>query len=65
VKVIQALQVAFHNRVLRPAIAGGNRTLTVPWPLKALNASAWLRRWPAQLLGLGLRPEHVRSADNP
>jgi hypothetical protein len=37
----------------------------VPWPLRALDANAWLRRWPAQLLGLGLRPEHVRSPDAP
>jgi hypothetical protein len=37
------------------------RELTVPWPIKLLNRSAWLRRWPAQLIGLGVRPEHVRS----
>ena len=65
VKVIQALQVAIHNRVLKPTVSGGNRTLTVPWPLKVLNASAWMRRWPAQILGLGVRPEHVRSPESP
>ena len=65
VKVIQALQVAIHNRVLKPTVSGGERTLTVPWPLKVLNANAWLRRWPAQLLGLGVRPEHVRSPGSP
>ena len=61
VKVIQSLQVAIHNRVLKPTIAGAARTLTVPWPLKVLDANAWLRRWPAQILGLGVRPEHIRS----
>ncbi len=65
VKVIQALQVAIHNRVLKPAVSGGGRPRTVPWPLKILNSSAWLRRWPAQVLGLGVRPEHVHSPDNP
>jgi 2-polyprenyl-6-methoxyphenol hydroxylase-like FAD-dependent oxidoreductase len=65
VKVIQGMQVAVHNRVLKPTVTGGNRILKVPWPLKALDANAWLRRWPAQLLGLGLRPEHVRSPDDP
>ena len=65
VKVIQALQVAIHNRVLKPAVSGGGRPLTVPWPLKILDSSAWLRRWPAQVLGLGVRPEHVRSPDSP
>ena len=38
VKVIQGLQVAVHNRVLKPAVSGGGRTLTVPWPLKLLDA---------------------------
>jgi len=65
VKVIQALQVAVHNRVLKPAVLGDGRALTVPWPLKLLNANAWLRRWPAQFLGLGVRPEHVHSPDCP
>ena len=51
VKVIQGLQVAVHNRLLKPAISGASgRALTVPWPLKLLNANAGLRRWPAQLL---------------
>ena len=64
VRVIQGLQVAVHNRVLKPMIsgtAGPKRLLTVPWPLKMLDRHAWLRRWPAQILGLGVRPEHVRS----
>lgn len=65
VKVVQGFQVAVHNRVLKPTVAGGNRTLRVPWFLKVLNANAWLRRWPAQFLGLGVRPEHVRSPDSP
>jgi 2-polyprenyl-6-methoxyphenol hydroxylase-like FAD-dependent oxidoreductase len=60
-KVIQGLQVAVHNRVLKPVVSGGERKLTVPWPLKALDANPWLRRWPAQVLGLGVRPEHVNS----
>jgi 2-polyprenyl-6-methoxyphenol hydroxylase-like FAD-dependent oxidoreductase len=65
VKVIQGLQVAVHNRVLKPMLSGGDRPLKVPWVMKLLNSNAWLRRWPAQILGLGVRPEHVRSPDNP
>ena len=66
VKVIQGLQVAVHNRVLKPTVSGGRvRALTVPWPLKVLDAVPWLRRWPAQFLGLGVRPEHVRSPVSP
>jgi 2-polyprenyl-6-methoxyphenol hydroxylase-like FAD-dependent oxidoreductase len=64
VRVIQGVQVMVHNRVLKPVISrepGPKRALTVPWPMKLLNRNAWLRRWPAQFLGLGVRPEHVRS----
>jgi len=63
-QVIQSLQVAIHNRVLKLAISGTARNLKVPWPLKILDASPWLRRWPAQILGLGVRPEHVRSPES-
>jgi 2-polyprenyl-6-methoxyphenol hydroxylase-like FAD-dependent oxidoreductase len=65
VKVIQGLQVAVHNRLLKPTVSGRDRALTVPWPLKLVDSVAWLQRWPAQLLGLGVRPEHVRSPDSP
>jgi 2-polyprenyl-6-methoxyphenol hydroxylase-like FAD-dependent oxidoreductase len=65
VKVIQTMQVAVHNRILKPAISGGAAQLKVPWVLKVLNGNAALRRWPAQILGLGVRPEHIRSPLNP
>jgi 2-polyprenyl-6-methoxyphenol hydroxylase-like FAD-dependent oxidoreductase len=65
VKVIQGLQIAVHNRVLKPMLSGGDRPLKVPWVMKLLDSNARLRRWPAQVLGLGVRPEHVRSPDNP
>jgi 2-polyprenyl-6-methoxyphenol hydroxylase-like FAD-dependent oxidoreductase len=61
VKIIQRFQVAVQNRVLQPAVTGAVQELKVPWAVKALDRSAWLRRWPAQFLGLGVRPEHVRS----
>jgi 2-polyprenyl-6-methoxyphenol hydroxylase-like FAD-dependent oxidoreductase len=61
VRVIQRAQVLIQNRVLRPIVSGKIRSLRVPWILERLNANSWLRRWPAQVIGLGLRPEHVRS----
>ena len=65
VKVIQSLQVAVQNRVLQPTVSGARRSLKVPWLLKVVDANPWLQRWPAQLLGLGVRPELVRSPDSP
>jgi 2-polyprenyl-6-methoxyphenol hydroxylase-like FAD-dependent oxidoreductase len=64
VKVIQRLQVMVHSRVLEPVVSGARPRLTVPWLLKVLNANAGLRRWPAQILGVGVRSEHVRSPAN-
>ncbi|HEY6451158.1 MAG TPA: FAD-dependent oxidoreductase [Steroidobacteraceae bacterium] len=69
VKLIQRGQVAVQNRVLTPLVSGrqqsGERAVKVPWIVKRLDANAWLRRWPAQLLGVGVRAEHVRSPEAP
>jgi 2-polyprenyl-6-methoxyphenol hydroxylase-like FAD-dependent oxidoreductase len=61
VKVIQAMQVMIHNRILKPLVTGAQTELTPPWPVRLLDKSAWLRQWPARFLGVGIRPEHVRS----
>jgi hypothetical protein len=63
VKVIQGMQVAVHNRVLKPVVSGTGGTLKAPWVMKLLDGHPKLRRWPAQLLGLGVRPEHVHSPE--
>jgi 2-polyprenyl-6-methoxyphenol hydroxylase-like FAD-dependent oxidoreductase len=60
VKVVQRGQIAIHNRVLGPLVAGGGRSLEAPWVVKLLDRSRLLRRWPAQIVGVGVRPEHVR-----
>jgi 2-polyprenyl-6-methoxyphenol hydroxylase-like FAD-dependent oxidoreductase len=65
VKVIQRFQLSIHNRLLKPAISGVDRQLTAPWLFKFLDRNPGLRRWPAQILGLGVRPEHVRSPEAP
>jgi 2-polyprenyl-6-methoxyphenol hydroxylase-like FAD-dependent oxidoreductase len=61
VRLIQRFQVAVQNQVLQPAVSGSVRELKVPLVVRLLDRHAWLRRWPAQIIGLGLRPEHVRS----
>jgi 2-polyprenyl-6-methoxyphenol hydroxylase-like FAD-dependent oxidoreductase len=58
-KVTQALQVEMHNRILSPALEG--RDLEAPFLLRLINALPWLQRMTARLLGVGVRPEHVRS----
>ena len=63
VKIVQWAQVAVHNRVLRPTLAGVRTVVTAPWPVRLLDRYASLRRWPAQIIGVGVRPEHVRSPE--
>jgi 2-polyprenyl-6-methoxyphenol hydroxylase-like FAD-dependent oxidoreductase len=61
-KVIQSFQILVQNRVLAPGLMG--RTLPKPpLPLRLLNRSKWLRQFPARFLGIGVRPEHIRTRD--
>ena len=66
-RVTQAAQVAVQNRLLRPVIASVGeagepaKVMTIPWPLKLLSCSPWLQALPAYAVGVGVRPEHVRS----
>jgi hypothetical protein len=32
------------------------------WPLRVLDGARWLRRLPARVIGIGVRPEHVVPA---
>ena len=62
-KVIQAIQVEVQNRIISPNLKGG--TLKVPLPLRVIDALPWLQGWTARLVGIGIRPEHVRSPAAP
>ena len=58
-KVIQAIQVVVQKRIIFPTL-GRSAPVTVPWLLTLLDHSAWLRGIPARIVGVGVRPEHVR-----
>ena len=59
-RVTQAAQVAVQNRILRPVL--DSRTpLAVPWPIQLMDRWPRLAGIPAYLVGVGVRPEHVRS----
>lgn len=61
VKFTQRLQVLVQNRVIRRVLDSGGESLKPPLPLKLLGRWPVLRRIPARVIGLGIRPEHVRS----
>lgn len=63
-RVTQRLQVMIQNNVIS-RILSSSRPVTVPWPLKLMQQWPWLRRIPARVIGIGFRPEHVRTPETP
>ncbi|HEX8167223.1 MAG TPA: FAD-dependent oxidoreductase [Beijerinckiaceae bacterium] len=62
VRIVQRLQVVMQNNVIGPTL--GSRTKpTPPWVLRLIGSVPFLNRIPARLIGVGFRPEHVRTPD--
>jgi len=61
-RVTQAMQVAVQKNVISRVLAG-RQTIKPPLPIRLLDRFPVLRRIPARLVGLGVRPEHVRSPE--
>lgn len=59
VKVTQALQIQMQNRIINRALQGG--PLKAPAFMKIITRSPWLQSIVARVLGIGVRPEHVKS----
>jgi 2-polyprenyl-6-methoxyphenol hydroxylase-like FAD-dependent oxidoreductase len=62
-RMTQAFQVFAHKRFIFPALRSRVPVQKLPMPLKLLQLVPLFRRIPARMLGLGFRPEHVRSAN--
>jgi 2-polyprenyl-6-methoxyphenol hydroxylase-like FAD-dependent oxidoreductase len=58
----QRLQVLVQDRVISRVLAS-SRSLGIPWPVRLLRRFPILRRIPARVIGMGFRPEHVRTPD--
>jgi 2-polyprenyl-6-methoxyphenol hydroxylase-like FAD-dependent oxidoreductase len=59
-RVTQRMQVFLQNKVINAAL-GTDKSVDAPLPLKLMSRFALLRRIPARLVGMGVRPEHVHS----
>ena len=55
-----AMQSAIQDNILVPAVTG-DVTLDPPLPRRLVTRVPVLQRLMARLLGIGVRPEHVRS----
>ena len=61
-RMTQQIQLTMQNRIIGPALQG-TREPKPPLLFKLFDAFAILRRIPARLLALGIRPEHVQTPD--
>jgi hypothetical protein len=61
-RVIQRIQIAAQNRIIGPVLASTSRPKP-PAAVKLLNWFPALRRLPARLIGIGVRPEHIRTPE--
>ena len=59
-RMTQRLQLAVQNNLITRVLAS-KATPKPPWPLRLIGRMPLLQRIPARLLGLGFRPEHVRT----
>jgi 2-polyprenyl-6-methoxyphenol hydroxylase-like FAD-dependent oxidoreductase len=59
-RLIQGMQIFIHRRVVTGQMSGEEQT-TLPFVLRLLKWFPILRQLPARFIGMGPRPEHVRS----
>jgi 2-polyprenyl-6-methoxyphenol hydroxylase-like FAD-dependent oxidoreductase len=61
-RVTQWIQITMQNRIVSPVLASRSK-IKPPAVLKLLNRFPFLRRIPARLIGMGVRPERPRTPD--
>jgi 2-polyprenyl-6-methoxyphenol hydroxylase-like FAD-dependent oxidoreductase len=59
-RLVQRAQVFIQTRVMGSVLANTGQPIPLPRVLKLVRRWPWLRRIPAYLVGVGVRPEHVR-----
>jgi 2-polyprenyl-6-methoxyphenol hydroxylase-like FAD-dependent oxidoreductase len=62
-QLTQALQVFLQDRVVGRVLRATRRRISVPLPIRMLQRWPALQRIPARIVGIGFRPEHVRTPD--
>jgi 2-polyprenyl-6-methoxyphenol hydroxylase-like FAD-dependent oxidoreductase len=61
-RVTQRVQVFVQERILS-TVLGTRESFRAPWFMRLFKTFPMLRRIPARLIGLGVRPEHVKTRD--
>jgi 2-polyprenyl-6-methoxyphenol hydroxylase-like FAD-dependent oxidoreductase len=60
-RLTQKVQVFMQERVIRNVLSSSQQVISLPLALRLLRRWPLLRRLPAYLVGVGVRPEHVRT----
>jgi len=63
-RMTQRIQIFAHKRFIGPALATKAPLKRLPLPLALLKYFPFLRRIPARMVGLGFRPEHIKTPDS-
>jgi 2-polyprenyl-6-methoxyphenol hydroxylase-like FAD-dependent oxidoreductase len=61
-RATQRIQLLIQNRVIRRVLTSDTRP-SPPFVVKLLDRFPYLRRIPARLLGVGIRPEHIHTPE--
>ena len=61
-KMTQRMQVAVQNNAIRRVLSS-QQPLRLPWVLRMLARWRGLRRIPARMIAVGVRPEHIRTPE--
>jgi len=61
-RATQKLQIAVQNRVIR-RVLDSSAPIKLPLVMRLLGRFPFLRRIPARVIGVGFRPEHIRTRD--
>jgi 2-polyprenyl-6-methoxyphenol hydroxylase-like FAD-dependent oxidoreductase len=61
-RATQWVQVAIQNNVLSRVLASEGQ-VSPPWPVRLLGRCPMLQRIPARIVGVGFRPEHIRTPE--
>ena len=59
-RATQRMQLIAQNNVIRRVLVS-TRPFRAPWPLRLLSHYKFLQRIPARVIGVGFRPEHVKT----
>lgn len=63
-RVTQFLQTQAQNRIIAPILHDRDSAPRPPLALRLISRLPWLQRQAAKLIGLGVRPEHVRAPES-